>query len=60
MKIFNLKASKYLQQNYRGKLPYPKERDAHEHTRSPQNSKKSETEKKLLLTHNNQNNKCTK
>ena len=37
---FQLKrASKYLQQNYRRKLPIPKERDAHEHTRSLQNSK---------------------
>ena len=25
--------------NYRRKLPQPKERDAHEHARSPQNSK---------------------
>jgi hypothetical protein len=33
------KTSKYLQQNYRGKLPKSKERDAHEHTRSLQNSK---------------------
>ena len=33
------RASKYLQQNYRRKLPKPKERDAHEHTRSLQNSK---------------------
>jgi hypothetical protein len=31
--------SKYLQQNYRRKLPQPKERDAHEHKRSLQNSK---------------------
>jgi hypothetical protein len=30
---------KYLQQNYRIKLPKPKERHAHEHTRSLQNSK---------------------
>jgi hypothetical protein len=37
---FQLKrASKYLQQNYRRKLPIPKERDAHEHTRSLENSK---------------------
>jgi hypothetical protein len=37
---FQLKrVSKFLQQNYRRKLPKPKERDAHEHTRSPQNSK---------------------
>jgi chromosome segregation ATPase len=35
----NQKASKYLQQNYRRKLPKPKERDAHEHTRILQNSK---------------------
>jgi recombinational DNA repair protein RecR len=34
-----LRASKYLQQNYRRKLPKPKERDAHVHTRSLQNSK---------------------
>ena len=33
------RASKYLQENYRRKLPKPKERDAHEHTRSLQNSK---------------------
>jgi hypothetical protein len=32
MKIFNLRASKHLQQNYRRKLPKPKERDDHEHT----------------------------
>jgi hypothetical protein len=37
---FQLKGPvKYLQQNYRRKLPMPKERDAHEHTRSLQNSK---------------------
>ena len=30
MKIFNLKGQQYLQQNYRRKLPKPKERDAHE------------------------------
>jgi hypothetical protein len=30
---------KYLQQNYRRKLPKSKERDAHERTRSLQNSK---------------------
>jgi chromosome segregation ATPase len=33
------RTSKYLQQNYRRKLPKPKERDAHEHTRSLQNYK---------------------
>jgi hypothetical protein len=33
------RAGKYLQQNYRRKLPKSKERDAHEHTRSLQNSK---------------------
>jgi DNA-binding FrmR family transcriptional regulator len=33
------RASKYLQQNYRRKLPKVKERDAHEHTRSLQNPK---------------------
>ena len=33
------RASKYLQQNYRRKLPSPKERDVHEYTRSLQNSK---------------------
>ena len=33
------RANKYLQQNYRRKFPNPKERDAHEHTRSLQNSK---------------------
>jgi hypothetical protein len=37
-----------------------KEIDAHEHTRSLQNSKKTGPEKKFLSTHNNQNNKCTK
>jgi chromosome segregation ATPase len=37
---FQLKGpANYLQQNYRRKLPKPKERDAHEHTRSLQNSK---------------------
>jgi hypothetical protein len=37
---FQLKGpAKNLQQNYRRKLPKPKERDAHEHTRSLQNSK---------------------
>jgi hypothetical protein len=30
MKIFNLKGQKIFQQNYRRKLPKPKERDAHE------------------------------
>ena len=35
-------------------------KDAHEHTRSLQNSKYTGPEKKFLLTHNNQNNKCTK
>ena len=35
----NQRASKYLQQNYRRKLPKPKERHAREHTRSLQNSK---------------------
>jgi hypothetical protein len=53
-------ASKYRQQNYRRKLPQPKESDAHEHTRSLQNSKYFGPEKKFLLSHNNQNNKCTK
>jgi hypothetical protein len=33
------RASKYLQQNYRRKLPKPKERDDQEHTRSLQKSK---------------------
>jgi hypothetical protein len=33
------RASKYLQQNYRRKLPKSKERNAHEHTRSLKNSK---------------------
>jgi hypothetical protein len=33
------RASKYLQQNYRRKLPQPKERDAHEHTRGLKSSK---------------------
>jgi hypothetical protein len=42
------------------KLPKPKERNAHEHTGSLQNSKLTGPEKKYLLTHNNQNNKCTK
>ena len=28
------RASKFLQQNYKRKLPQPKERDNHEHTRS--------------------------
>jgi hypothetical protein len=32
-------ASKYFQQNYRRKLPIPKERNTHKHTRSLQNSK---------------------
>jgi hypothetical protein len=38
---FQLKglAGKYLQQNYRRKLPKPKERDAYEHTSSLQNYK---------------------
>ena len=53
-------ASKYLQQNYRRKLPYPKERDAHEHTRSLQNAKETGPEKKFLPSHNNQNTDCTK
>jgi hypothetical protein len=33
------RASKHIQKNYRRKLPKPKESDAHEHTRSLQNSK---------------------
>jgi hypothetical protein len=33
------RTGKYLQQNYRRKLLKSKERDAHEHTRSLQNSK---------------------
>ena len=37
-----------------------KERDAHENTRSLENSKQTGPEKKFLPTHNNQNNKCTK
>ena len=37
-----------------------KERDTHEYTRSLQNSKQTRPEKKFLLTHNNQNTKCTK
>jgi RNA binding exosome subunit len=36
---FHLKARKYLQQDYRRKLPITNERDAHEQTRSLQNSK---------------------
>ena len=54
------RTSKYLQQNYRRKLPKPKERDAHEHTRSLQNAKMTGSEKKFLPKHNNQNNKCIK
>ncbi|EDL00072.1 mCG144886, partial [Mus musculus] len=38
----------------------PTERDAHEHTRSLQNSKKTGPEKKFFLSYNNQNTKCTK
>ena len=39
-KIFPVqRARKYLQQNHRRKLPKPIERDAHDHTRSLQNSK---------------------
>jgi hypothetical protein len=34
------RTGKYLQKNYRRKLPKPKERDAHEHTRSLQNPNK--------------------
>jgi cell division protein FtsL len=33
------RTGKYFQQNYRRKLPKPKERDAHEHIKSLQNSK---------------------
>jgi hypothetical protein len=54
------RACKYLQQNYRRKIPKPNERDDHENTRSLQNSKSTGQEKKFLPTHNNQNNKCTK
>jgi hypothetical protein len=36
---FQLKGQKYLQQIYRRKLPQPKEKDAHEHSRSLQKSK---------------------
>ena len=36
---FQLKGPAYLQQNYRRKLPKPKERHAQEHKRSLQNSK---------------------
>jgi hypothetical protein len=39
------KRSKYLQQNYRRKLPNPKERDAHEHTRSTSYSSKVKSTK---------------
>jgi hypothetical protein len=42
------------------KLPKHKERDAHEYTKSLQNSRQTGPEKKFLLTHNIQNNKCTK
>ena len=35
-------------------------REAHEHTRSLQNSKQTGPEKKFLLSYNNQNTKCTK
>ena len=34
-----LKRSAHLQQNYGRKVPEPKERDAHKHTRSLQNTK---------------------
>jgi hypothetical protein len=33
------RASKYLKENYRGKFPQSKERDAHKHIRSLWNSK---------------------
>jgi hypothetical protein len=36
---FQIRASKYIQQIYRRKLPSPKERNAYEHIRSLQNSK---------------------
>jgi hypothetical protein len=36
---FQLKGPVISKQNYRRKLPYPKERDAHEHKRDLQNSK---------------------
>jgi hypothetical protein len=38
MRFSTQRTGKYLQQNYRRKLPKPKERDTHEHTRSLQNS----------------------
>ena len=50
--IFN----KIIEENF----PNLKKEMPHEHTRSLQNSKQTEPENKFLLTHNNQNNKCTK
>jgi hypothetical protein len=51
--IFN----KIIEENF----PKPKEGDAHKHTRSLQNSKMmTGPEKKLFLSHNNQNTKCKK
>ena len=49
----------YLQQNHRRKLPQHKERDGHKCTQSLQNPKYSGLEKKILLSHNNQNTKYT-
>jgi hypothetical protein len=50
--IFN----KIIEEN----LPNLKKGDAHEHTRSLQNSKYFGQEKKFLPSHNNQNTKCRK
>ena len=47
---------KIMEENF----PNPKERDAHEHTRSLQNFKQTGPGQKVLLAQNNQNTKCTK
>jgi hypothetical protein len=53
------KGQKTSSQNHRRKLPPTKECDGHECTRSLQNTKEIEPEKKTLSLHKNQNTKCT-
>ena len=57
---FQLKGPVYIFNKIIEENPPNLKRDAHEHTRSLQNSKWAGTEKKFLLSPNNQNNKCTK
>jgi hypothetical protein len=56
---FQLKG-KYIQQNYRRKLPQPKEGDAHEFTRSLQNSNSLDQKRNSSCHIIIKNTKCTK